>query len=266
MEHPLGGYVTVRTVADLVFAGAVVAAVDYTILGSLSYHVHDLMGFDLGYFVFTFFILSLFLVVYEHSWPMIKRSWREKWPRRVSWLAGIGFATFYVFVTNTVSAPDPGDPPPLPFGFLAVSRVYGPMATWPDIEFWSPRAGLFGYFSIGTVLLIISLGLLTSFAVALLIQSIGLRGERKPGKGVSGSLGGAFIISLSTNACCCCTPVMLPLIAALAGETTAGSLQYSLLIPGSPYTDLLAIVNPVLLLLSILISTRRNRDCRVAEH
>jgi len=252
--------------ADVTFAVAVVSAADFLVLEEAfpSFPLHDLGGFDLGYFVFPVFLFSVLFVVYAHSWPTIREAWKERRRRRISLLAGAGFAAFYVFATNMVSMLDPGTPLP-PFGFVVPSVVYGPMAMWPDVEFWFPKAGFFGYFSIGTVLLLITLGVLASFAVGLLIQGITLRGGGRPGRGAVGPLGGAFAVTLFTNACCCCAPLLLPLVSALAGATAAASLQYSVLVPGSALSDLLAIVNPALLLVGILVSARGNRACLVAR-
>jgi len=46
------------------------------------------------------------------------------------------------------------------------------MAVWPDVEFYFPSVNVVGYLSVGNVLLFVSLGLLTAFAVLLLIQKV----------------------------------------------------------------------------------------------
>jgi hypothetical protein len=241
-------------VIDSVFAIATLITWGVLLGEFLRVPFDGLLGFDLGYFAFPFFILASFLLVYAHSWPLIRVAWTRRRVRWASWLAGGGFAVFYIFATNMVSAPDPGAPPPS-YGFFVASQVYSQMALWPDVEFWFPRIGLFGYFSVGSVLLVVSLGLLASFAVALLLHGIQLRKEEMPGTGAIGSFGAAFITSLWVNSCCCCAPVLLPLAALLVGEGTATSLQYYLFVPG-PFQDLLAVANIASLLLSVLLSTR----------
>lgn len=222
--------------------------------------VLDLFGFDLGYFAFPFFVLAVFLVIYAYSWPLIKLAWARRRLKWASWFAGGGFAAFYLFATNMVSTPDAGSPLP-PHGYFVAFQAYSQMAPWPDFEFWSPRIGLFGYFSVGSVLLLIALGFLASFAFALLMQSVSLRNEERHPKGTTVSFAGALAVSLLTNSCCCCAPLLLPLISALAGVTAATSLQYYVLSPGTPFSDLLSVADLAILLASILLSTRRISSC-----
>ncbi|MDE1852858.1 MAG: hypothetical protein KGI38_03815 [Thaumarchaeota archaeon] len=253
-----------KRVAISAFISASLIA-EYVMLGGFfRAPVLDLLGFDLGYFAFPFFVLAVFLVIYAYSWPLIRLAWARRRVKRASWLAGGGFAVFYLFATNMVSTPDAGLPAP-PHGYFVASQVYSQMAIWPDIEFWSPRIDLFGYFSVGSVLLLVSLGLLASFAFALLTQSISLRTEGRRSKGTTASFAGALVVSLFTNSCCCCAPLVLPLISVLAGVTATTSLQYSILVPG-PFSDLLAVADLAILLASIMLSTRRISSCSTDEN
>ncbi len=213
-------------------------------------------AFMLAYAAFPFLILSIFLVVHSYSWPFIEQAWNRKSWKWLSWTAGIGYALFYIFVTNTVSAPDPGVPIPanLSKGYIVFLEVYGPMTVWPDVEFYFPSVNVVGYLSVGNVLLFVSLGLLAAFAVSLLIQNVHARRSLN-GKAVS-SLGGAILAAVSTNACCCCTPVLLPALALLFGGIVPNSVVLSLVNPQSPVSNLLVIMTLASLTASVILSTR----------
>ena len=172
-------------------------------------------------------------------------------------MAGAGYASFYVLVTNAVSAPDPGVPipPELSHGYLVPFAAYGPMAVWPDVEFYFPSMNLAGYLSVGNVLLFASLGFLTAFAAALLMRNISWR--RKVGKGALTPFGGAVLASLSTNACCCCSPVLYPLVAILFGGAVPGAIADSLVNPQSPISNLFVLATLACLVVSVILLTRQ---------
>lgn len=211
-----------------------------------------------GYLAFPFLLSSIFFVISTHSFHLVKRAWTNRSWRWGSWLAAVGYVAFYAFITNNIAIPDNDELSLLPLearnGFVATGRLYGPMAIWPDIEFYTPALNLYGFFSVGSVLLFISLVLLVNFAVALLLQNIGFR------MNVSGRsaapFAGTLATALSTNVCCCCAPALAPVFGLLLGGTTVGSLGYYLLTPTSPLIDLLVITNVSLLLVSTMLSTR----------
>jgi hypothetical protein len=174
-------------------------------------------------------------------------------------LAGVSYALFYIFVTNAVSAPDAGVTIPLEFshGYLIPFAVYGPMAVWPDVEFYSPSMNLVGYLSVGNVLLFVSFGLLTAFAVALVMRNIATR--KRVGRGTLTPLGGAMVAALSTNACCCCSPAIYPVVAILFGGAVPGVITESLVNPESPISNLFVLITLACLVASVILSTR---ECR----
>jgi hypothetical protein len=167
----------------------------------MTYPVGNLARMYFAYFAVPFLIFSIFVAVYVYSYRFVKLAWRNSKIKLLSVLAGIGYALFYIFTTNIISTPDVPMPPNSQ-GFLLPLQVYGQMTMWPDVEFWSPALNLFGYFSVGNILVVYSLTTLTMFSVALLAHNI----KRKFGKQSTVPFGGAFLASLSTNACCCCTP------------------------------------------------------------
>ncbi len=223
-------------------------------------------AFDLAYVAFPFLIFSIFLAVVEYSWPLVRQGWRRRSWKLASWLAGVGYVLFYIFATNTINVPDPGIsiPSNLSNGYLVSLAAYGPMAVWPDVEFYSPIANLTGYLSVGNVMLFVSLAILTTFAVSLLIQNVSAKSRsRKDGAAVP--LAGAVLAALSTNACCCCTPLLLPVLALFFGGSLSTALAYALADPVSPLANLLTLATLASLLVSIILSTRRCRQLRLGE-
>jgi len=128
------------------------------------------------------------------------------------------------------------------------------MAVWPDVEFYFPSVNVVGYLSLGNVLLFVSSGLLTAFAVSLFIQNLRARKELN-WKGAS-SFGGAFLAAMSTNACCCCTPVLLPVMALFFGGIMPNAVVVSLVNPQSPVSNLLVITTLASLTASVILQTR----------
>ncbi|MCL4518652.1 MAG: hypothetical protein M1587_05570 [Thaumarchaeota archaeon] len=98
-------------------------------------------------------------------------------------------------------------------------QVHGQMTMWPDVEFWVPQLNLVGYFSVGSVLVVSSLGVLTMLSVSLLAHNF----LRKFNAQSTGSFAGAVVASLSTSACCS-GPVILPALLAILGISSANPL------------------------------------------
>jgi len=213
-------------------------------------------AFRFAYFAFPFLLFSIFLSVYTHSWVFIRDAWRKRSWRGASLLLGVGYAVFYVFATNTISAPDPGVtiPPEFSSGYVIPFAAYGPMTVWPDVEFYFPLLKLVGYLSVGNVMLFASFGILTAFATALMIRNFKLRSVRK---GTLTPFGGAILASLSTNACCCCSPVIYPVVAILFGGAVPGVVADSLINPESPISNLFVLVTLACLLVSVILLTRQ---------
>lgn len=216
-------------------------------------------AFKLAYVVFPFLILSIFFVVYSYSRTQIREAWRKKSWKWLSWTAGIGYVMFYIVVTNTISVPDPGVaiPADLSHGYILPFAAYGPMTLWPDVEFYFPSMNLTGYLSMGNVLLFVSFGLLVSFSVSLLIQNITTRTSTS--KRPSAPLAGVVFTAIATNACCCCTPAIFPILAILFGGVMPGAIAESLVNPQSPVSNLLALGTLASLTASTLLSTKCNR-------
>ncbi|MCL4519682.1 MAG: hypothetical protein M1587_10865, partial [Thaumarchaeota archaeon] len=224
----------------------------------ITYPLGNSYGVDVAYVAVPFFILSAFAVVYAYSSSVLKRAWNNKWLKLLSITAGIVYALFYIFVTNMVSTPDLPMPPDLQ-GFILPFQVYDHLAVWPDIEFWSPQLNLVGYFSVGSVLVVSSLVALMSFTVALLVNNIRTRrsGIQRPAAFV-----GSFVTSLSTNACCCCAPVILPGVFAILGLGVSNPIAEDVTYQTMPIFNLLWISTLMFLLFSILFSAKSETSCK----
>ena len=220
------------------------------------YSIVSASAFKSAYFAFPILIFSILLSVYTHSWVFIRDAWKRRNWRWCSWLAGAGYALFYMFVTNALSAPDAGVtiPAELSQGYLIPFAAYGPMTVWPDVEFYSPTMNLVGYLSLGNVLLFASFGLLTAFAAALLMRNIDLRSMRR--RSLT-PFGGVILASLSTNACCCCSPVIYPVVAILFGGAVPGVIAESLVNPESPLSNLFVLATLACLVASVILLTRQ---------
>ena len=212
-------------------------------------------AFRSAYFALPFLLFSIFLSVYVHSWSFIREAWKKRSWRWASWLAGMGYVLFYVFATNAVGIPDAGVtiPPELSTGYMLPFAAYGPMTVWPDVEFYSPIMNLVGYFSVGNVLLFASFGILTAFATALLMRNFALRRMSR----ALTPFGGAVLVSLSTNACCCCSPVLYPVVAIFFGGVVPGFIAESLVNPESPISNLFVLATLACLVVSLILLTRQ---------
>jgi hypothetical protein len=211
---------------------------------------------DVGYFAFPFLLASLFFAVYAHSHGAIGLALKSKRVLLLSALAGIGYAAFYIVATGTVSlfySYSGAQDSFAEHGYLMATMIYGPMVTWPGVVFYSPSLRIFGYFTLGNVILIASLGVLVAFASALLIH-----GAAAKNRDAAGAFAGTFVTSLFTNVSCCASAAMLPVIGALVGSGAESSLVLYLM-PGGLFYDLLIIANLAFLAAGIVISTRKVR-------
>lgn len=221
-----------------------------------TYPLGDSFGVYFAYFAVPFFISSVFISVYVYSYPLVKIAWKNKGIKLLSIFAGIAYAVFYIFTTNMVSTPDVPMPPNLQ-GFILPFQVYDHLAVWPDVEFWSPQLNLVGYFSVGSVLVVSSIAVLISFSVGLLAHNIkGRSGKQRPAAFV-----GSFATSLSTNACCCCTPVILPAVLAVFGLGASSPIAEDITFQTMPIFNLLWVGTLMLIVLSILSSVGRTNAC-----
>ena len=275
--HP---HINTKLVSKFLLAGSF-SLISVVVLGQfMTYPVNNTFSSSLAYVAFPLLLFSIFLAVYMFSYTPIRQAWREnrrlKW---FSWIAGVIYASSYIFATNIIQIPEQIYVSGLlrlwsHTGYVMAidPSVYSPFTGWFGFDFYIPQLNLEGTINVGTILLVSSLMLLTTFAVTLAAQSFIMR--RRVAKSVVGignqravssSFAGALLSVLSTNNCCCCTPVLFPAIATLfgGGGSAASFLVNYLISPTSPVTSLLVTINLVSLILSILFSaaaiTRRER-------
>ena len=225
------------------------------VVEQITYPVGNIEGMYFAYFAVPFFIFSALVSAYLYSYKNLKTAWENRRIKLLSLSAGIAYALFYLFTTNMVAPPDVPVSPNQQ-SYILPFQVYGHMTMWPDVEFFSHQLNLEGYFSVGNVLVVSSLAILTTISVALLAHNI----EKKLYGRSSGSFAGSIAVSLSTNACCCCTPVVVPAVSAFVGLASTNPSVESVTFQTWPVFNLLWIGTIGLLLFSVLLSIRK-LDC-----
>lgn len=210
---------------------------------------------SLGYLIVPGSIAILWKLVHLYAQGAISLVLSKRSYKIVALVVGIGYGIFYMFATSMVAPPDEDSPPPPEQPFFVFYQSFGPVAIWPNIEWWHPSLNLFGSVSIGTGLLLVTLSTLIGIASALMAFNLRYRGRAL----ASGAfIAGSMTTSLTTSLCCCCTPAIMPVLAVFLGSA-AGPLQLFFTNPASFLFNLAQISNLLLALVSLLLSTRRIR-------
>jgi hypothetical protein len=169
----------------------------------------------------------------------LRETWAGVWSRpgwrwRAAAMTAL-FTLFYLWTSKQVQVPSPHDTPPhgAP-SFVVTSSYYGPLAMWPSVEFWVAPLKLGGAISLGSGLVTVTLATLTALVLALYVTNAWQASRRRlPGQA-------GLMATLSTAAfsgCCCCSPTIFPVLAALFGTTGAGSVSAWLSGTSSPFSD-----------------------------
>lgn len=252
-----------RRIAKYALIVSTLLIVSDTLIEQITYSKEDIVntnllgilnGTYLAYLAVPFFISSALFVAYVYSYRFVKIAWRDKRVRVLSVLAGLGYASFYVFTTDMVGTPNTQMPPNLG-GIVSIYLVYDHLTTWPSLYFWSPQLNLWGGFSLGSVLVVLSVGVLTAFSVALLSHNM----KNRIGKQSAGPLAGSLAVSLSTSAFGCCSPLVLPLLLASFGFASTNSMVENLIFQTSPLFNLLWVGTIGLLLATVFLSSNKVR-------
>lgn len=208
-----------------------------------------------GYVVLPLSLLAVWGFVLHNFGGTIRAVLRQ---RRYLILAGIAallYAGFYLWSTNLVAPPEPDEmPPPGTPAFVIPFQAYGPLAIWPNVEFWIPELSLFGAISVGTAMVVLTVAPLVGVSLALLAFSLV---QRNVCYRESTLLGGSALVALGTNFCCCCAPAVYPLLAVVLGTTTASSLAVWMVGSSSPFYNLTQVTTLGLVLLGVALVARR---------
>lgn len=187
------------------------------------------LGLDLagkGVFLVTLVYVGYFVL--QALRPFGRTVLVEPWARRgiVGTIAVYG--AFLAYAMALVAPPDPTAPAPPSEGFFVVTQAFGPLASWPIVEWWLPGIGLMIGVSIGNGLLFATVVGLMGLNAALLAHNF--RYRRVASSGSEGWVGGvgATALATSTSFCCCCFPALAPVIGAFLGTATAQALSLSL--------------------------------------
>lgn len=210
----------------------------------------------LGFFVFPLALFAVWAFVFANFRGMLGVVLRQ---RRYRWIAGVvavAFAGFYLWSSNLVGVPEPED---LTQGgkreaFVIIFSAYGPLAIWPNVEFWLPQLQVFGAISIGVAMVVGTVSALMGLTWASLVFSLKVRRRQGALAGRTGAF--AVIGTIGTNFCCCCAPAAYPLMALVLGTSTASSLGAWLVGSSSPFYNA-AQVGMLVLMLAAMSSIRK---------
>lgn len=173
-------------------------------------------------------------------------------------LAGAaGYTAFYLYATRLVGPPDASvaGPPSMPAdGFLVLAAVYGPLTIWPVVEFWVPALNLFGAVSVGHAGLVATLAGLAGASLALVVRALRLDSGCRP---AVASLAGSAGAALATTFCCCCPPVLTPVLALFVGSVAASPAAGLFMGSSSPLYHPLQVGTLALTLAGVLLLGRR---------
>lgn len=212
----------------------------WVLLGSLQSATAQTTGtpgalLALGYIVLPLALASVWVYVFVSFGPVLGLVLRHGRYRRLAVVIAVAFAGLFLWGSNLIGVPEHDDLPPegAADAFLALSSAYGPLAIWPNVEFWLPELRLFGAVSLGVALVVVTIAALTGLTWASLLFSLTLpRRQSRLGRrlGVLAVLG-----PVGTNFCCCCAPAVYPLLSFVLGATTASSLGAWLVGSSSPF-------------------------------
>lgn len=205
----------------------------------------------LGYLVLPLAIASVWIFVLANFRPMLGLVLRPSSHRWVAVAVALAFAGLYLWSGNLIGVPEPDDLPPRGApeeAFLIPFSAYGPLAVWPNVEFWLPQLSLFGSLSLGVAMVVgttAALMGLTWAAVAHLLR------QRTAGRFGWGAGGLSALAPLATNFCCCCAPAAYPLLALVLGTTGASSVGAWLVGSASPFYNLAQVATIAVLLVAM---------------
>lgn len=195
------------------------------------------MLLDAGYLVLPVALVMVWVFVLANYRPTLRRVLGAG---RYRWLAlalTAGFVALLLWAGNVVDVPDADDlPPPDTPAFWRPFTAYGPLAIWPNVEFWLPSVQVFGALSVGVAMVVLTLAALmglTWTSLALAMTTRARAGRRAGASGIWATLG-----TFGANLCCCCTPAIYPLLAAALGTSAAASVSVWLVGSSSPLYNL----------------------------
>ena len=209
---------------------------------------------ELGYFIVPASLILALSLAYGYADRSLRILFGSKRYAVIFFVAALLHSGLFVYTTGMIAPPDEDSPAPPKHGFIITYQSYGPLAIWPNIEFWFPSMWLGGAVSVGTGLLVTSLAILMGMNVTLLLANVEYRNRWKRATGFTL---GSFASTFCTSLCCCCTPSIFPLIALLLGSGAANFVSLVLVNPSSLAHNLLLVSNIALLTSGAVVSAKR---------
>lgn len=187
------------------------------------------------------------------AWPSLRVARGLLPGRRAASVAGLStglaFLLLFAFGTHLVLDPDAHEAAAAGAeGFMRAYETFGPLAVWPDLEWWWPGVGLGGHVTPASAVLALTLAAFFGVSVALLVAARIPRG--------AAPLAGSGAASLAVNLCACCTPALYPLLVALLGSAAA-PLVYAMSDPDQALYDVAQVANVWLLTAAVVQGATR---------
>lgn len=217
------------------------------------------ISFYTGYFVLPFTLLSLWRVIRPFAKKHLSYILKINFYRRVFVFSIIGYSAFYLLTSGMIIPPDSEGPTISKAGFFGVYESYGPLTFWPNIEFIPPLIGVFAAISIGTLLMMLTLSGLMAIGIVLFVYSLKVKQQNKLYFRSLGNLTGSSVSLTLTSFCCCCLPVLAPVLSLLIGTAAAETLSLLLVSSSSPLFNMIQTAVLSLMALSV-ISLSKNID------
>jgi hypothetical protein len=201
-----------------------------------------------GYLLAFGLPVTLGYIVWTDGRALLQSLVLQRRPLIAGIVAAFLFDVFFAFSAGTMSV-NPDDGVNLPSeAFVVPFDVASPLVVWPAIEWYFPSIPFSGYVSVGTVLLMGTLGGLVGLNAAVLAQQWTASAEVSGTKTFTGTLAAS-----GATACCCCAPAFYGVLSVLFGAATT-PVYWSFMIPSSPVGGAFFAASVLLLLGSFLQS------------
>jgi hypothetical protein len=202
----------------------------------------------LGYLIVLALPLALGYVLWRDARGVLGRLRADRVARRFGIGVGLLGVVFFLFSTGMVTVvPDDGVGLSWSQGFLRSFPVLGPLVLWPALEVWAPSVPFSGMLSVGTVILVGTLGVLVGLNAALVAS----RWLGAAGSETSGSTAGVVGIA-APQACCCCGPLLSQVGVVVLGPSLGAPIYLLFADPSSSIGSLFFVAS-VAILTGILV-------------
>lgn len=181
-----------------------------------------------GYLLAVSLPVTLGYIVLTDARGVLRDLRSRRRPRYVGLAAAVLFAVFFAFSAGMVTVnPDEGANLPAE-AFVVPYEVASPLVVWPAIEWYVPSIPFAGYVSVGTLLLLGTLGGLVGLNAAVVARGWTARSDVAGATTLTGT-----VAASGATACCCCAPAFYGAVSVVFGAA-ATPVYWSFMIPSSP--------------------------------